>query len=206
MIKHIVFDLSEVLIPGLIGVEDKLEEKTHISKNNIAKALGSYPYYVKGNILDQLLKGELSYSDYRSLFLSEIGLSVEHEQLFDSTCLSMFDSAYDYTNDLLKELSKNFNLYLLSDHCMIWVPYILERHKFLSLFKGLMWSYEIGETKKSIKPFEEAIKKFQLSPEDSLFIDDNKDNIKNARSLGFNTVLFKGKKSIEEIYRTLQDD
>ena len=69
MIKNVVFDLSEVLLPGLIGVEDKLQLRTGKPGNLIAQALGSYPYYQDNNNLDKLLKSEMSYPEYRTAFL-----------------------------------------------------------------------------------------------------------------------------------------
>jgi len=44
--------LSEVLITGLIGVEDKLQHSTGKPKETIAKAMGSYPYYEVDNKLE----------------------------------------------------------------------------------------------------------------------------------------------------------
>jgi len=44
--------LSEVLITGLIGVEDKLQHSTGKPKEIIAKAMGSYPYYEVDNKLE----------------------------------------------------------------------------------------------------------------------------------------------------------
>ncbi|MAM70641.1 MAG: hypothetical protein CMP91_05795 [Gammaproteobacteria bacterium] len=70
----IVFDLSEVLLPGLIGVEDKLETIICKPKDMIAKALGSHPYHEINNNLEQLLRGDVSYEKYREDFLVNLGL------------------------------------------------------------------------------------------------------------------------------------
>ncbi len=94
MIKSVIFDLSEVLIPGLIGIEGRLEEITGVSSDLIAKALGSYPYHEVGNNLEGLLKGNITYQEYRSGFLASTGLPSHYEDIFDKECLKMFDSSY----------------------------------------------------------------------------------------------------------------
>ena len=205
MIESIVFDLSEVLIPGLIGVEEKLERHTGVPRNLLAKAMGSYPYYEVENHLDRLLKGSLSYQDYRSEVFLNAELSGHFITLFDEECISMFKSAYPYTEQLLNQVAIHCDLYLLSDHCEEWVPQIMKQHSFFSKFKGCVWSYEVGATKKSIKPFESIIKRYQLSPSSCLFIDDNATNINIASGLGFNTVHFKGEKSIKQIYSAIEN-
>lgn len=41
MIDSVIFDLSEVLLPGMIGVEDRLSAKTGVPKDRITRAMGS---------------------------------------------------------------------------------------------------------------------------------------------------------------------
>ncbi|ROS05529.1 FMN phosphatase YigB (HAD superfamily) [Sinobacterium caligoides] len=204
MIENVVFDLSEVLLPGIIGVEEQLGLRTGKSEDVIARAMGSYPYYEKDNNLDRLLKGELSYESYRAEFLCEIGLSREVASVFDQECTKMFDSPYPYTERMIKNTAKSCNLFLLSDHCETWVEYIRNKHNFFDYFQGLVWSYEIAATKKSTEPFEAIINKYQLNPALSLFVDDNEINIDNAKYHGFKTVHFTGEESINEVYRAIK--
>lgn len=203
MIKNVVFDLSEVLLPGIIGIEEHLSLRTGTSKEVIAKALGSSPYYEKDNNLDKLLKGELTYESYRSEFLAEAELSDEWALIFDHACTSMFDSPYPYTEVMLKNVAQSCNIFLLSDHCETWVNYIKSKHRFLDYFKGLVWSYEIGATKKSAEPFTTIIDRYQLNPATSLFVDDNDINIDIAKKHGFNTVHFTSEESVNDVYRAI---
>ena len=107
LIKTVVFDLSEVLIPGLIGIEKRLEELTEKPRDLIARALGSYPYHEIDNVLESLLKGKLSYQEYRSQFLTSTGLSESDADTFDAECLKMFETPYAHTEDLLRRVSQN---------------------------------------------------------------------------------------------------
>ena len=203
MIKNVVFDLSEVLLPGLIGVEDKLQLRTGKPGNLIAQALGSYPYYQDNNNLDKLLKSEMSYPEYRTAFLLDVGLSESDGSMFDDQCLQMFDQPYWYTNELLRNVAVSCKLYLLSDHCEVWADYIYKRHRFFEHFAGIVWSYELGATKKGLEPFVAIIEKYQLDPANCLFVDDNLNNINNAREVGFQVVHFTGEESVEHVYAAI---
>lgn len=54
VIKQIIFDLSEVLILGVIGAENILSEKLNRPARDIAKALGDDPFYQVDEKMDCL--------------------------------------------------------------------------------------------------------------------------------------------------------
>jgi len=148
LIKNVIFDLSEVVMPGLIGIEARLEEITGRPRDLIAKALGSYPYHEIDNNLESLLKGDITYQDYRSGFMENAGLSEKYEEAFDKECLKMFESSYSHTQEMIQQVAKSCDLYLLSDHCEIWANHIQNQHDFFRYFKGTLWSYEVGAHRK----------------------------------------------------------
>jgi FMN phosphatase YigB (HAD superfamily) len=204
MIDGVIFDLSEVLLPGMIGVEDLLSAKTGLPKDRFTQAMGIFPHYVVGNNLDDLLKGHLSYEQYRDNVLRAVGLPQDDSSLFDATCLSMFDKPYDYTEKMLSTVAAACDIYLLSDHCEAWVRWIEKRHRFIALFKDVVWSYEIGATKRESKPFEEILSRNALKAESCLFVDDLERNIRMARQLGMKTVHFRGRDSIPDVYKEIE--
>ncbi len=204
MIKNVIFDLSEVLIPGLIGIENNLESKTGSPKEVITKALGSHVHYKIGNVLDELFKGNISYEVYRNNFLVEAGLQEEYGDLFDHECLKMFEIPYDYTEKMIIRVATTCKIFLLSDHCETWASHILRKHGFFSHFEDILWSYEIGATKKEMKPFMTILNKNDLTPSSCLFIDDNRKNIEIAKSIGMKTLHFKGMESVKSIYHAIE--
>ncbi|MEH6445116.1 MAG: HAD-IA family hydrolase, partial [Oceanospirillaceae bacterium] len=151
-----------------------------------------------------LLKGDISYLDYRTKFLENAKLSDLYGPVFDRECVAMFEIAYSYTEEMINKLAESFKLYLLSDHVVEWTPQIMTQHKFFDKFEDCMWSYEIGATKKTTVPFEAILEKFKLSPEKCLFVDDNAENIINATLLGFNCLHFRGEESVDKIYRAIE--
>lgn len=206
MIKNVIFDLSEVLIPGLIGVEKELEKFTATPSGLISKALGSYPYYEIDNNLEQLLKGMITYSEYRSDVMNTLGLADKYAQIFDIQCFNMFDKPYLYTQQMVEKIAQTCDVYLLSDHCQVWADHIQIQHEFFQYFKAIVWSYEVGATKKTKEPFSALIERYTLTPSDCLFIDDNPINICVAKSMGFNTLHFLGEISLPQIYSAIAQD
>jgi len=205
VIKKVIFDLSEVLLPGLIGIEKHLEEITGKPSDLIAKALGSYPYHAIDNILESLLKGKITYQEYRSKFLISTGLSNTYEDVFDQQCLKMFETPYEHTMDLIQRVSQSCDLYLLSDHCEMFANHIQKNHSFFRYFKGTLWSYEVCATKKSEVPFTALLQRYSLKPSECLFVDDNQVNIAIADSMGFSTVHFLGAESVPQIYQAIEN-
>lgn len=205
LIKSVVFDLSEVLIPGLIGIEKRFEELTEKPRELIAKALGSYPYHEIDNALESLLKGKVSYQEYRSQFLASTGLSDSYADVFDAECLKMFETPYAHTEGLLQSVSQSCDLYLLSDHCDIFATHILNTHSFFRYFKGILWSYEVSATKKSEMPFAALLERYSLKPSECLFVDDNQVNISVADRMGFSTIHFLGPESVPQIYQAIEN-
>lgn len=202
-VKHVIFDLAEVLMPGMMGVERGLAIATGLPKDIITRSLGIYPHYQVGNILDDLLKGKISYEQYRSAFLLATGLPEARSALFDEECLKMLATPYDYTEDLLAQVATKCDLFLVSDHCEPWVTWIKRRHAFLSMFKDMVWSYEIGATKHELKPFEVILSRNGLQAGACLFVDDLEKNCVAARRLGMQAVRFVSPRCIPEIYAAI---
>jgi FMN phosphatase YigB (HAD superfamily) len=201
--KNVIFDLSEVLLPGLIGVEAQLSRETRLPSDKITRALGSFPHYEVGNNLDALLKGVLSYDQYRDNFLQTTGLQPHYRDIFDQACLRMFETPYDYTEAMLATAAERCDIFLLSDHCRTFVQWIEKRHPFISEFNDFVWSYDIGATKRERKPFEVIMSRNGLAAETCLFVDDLERNINMAKSFGMKTVHFTGRHCVQDVYRAI---
>lgn len=78
--------------------------------------------------------------------------------------------------------------------------------KVLSQFDGLVFSGPIHMAKPDPEIFRFLLDKYQLSPEETLFTDDNPKNIEAAQKLNLHTFLFDGNsnKLLQYIYKRLQ--
>ncbi len=98
--------------------------------------------------------------------------------------------------DLLCSIkTKGGRLYLLSNISIGFaenyrnVPSV---YRVLSLFDGLVFSGPIHMAKPDPAIFRFLLEKYRLSPEETLFTDDNPKNIEAAKQLGLHTFLFDG--------------
>jgi 2-haloacid dehalogenase len=97
------------------------------------------------------------------------------------------------TVEIFKQLKQTgkYKLYALTNWSAETFPVALERYEFLHWFDGRVVSGE----EKMRKPFAEfyqlLLNRFQLTPEETLFIDDNVRNAKAAEDIGLRTIIFK---------------
>ena len=96
--------------------------------------------------------------------------------------------------DLIKNLSKKYNVFLLSNTNKIHYQTIekqfqhtSEKGTFESLFKKVYLSYRIGLRKPNQEIFEYLLQDVHLKPENTLFIDDSLEHINTALKLNIRT-------------------
>lgn len=104
----------------------------------------------------------------------------------------MLGGPIDGTVEIFRQLkdSARYKLYALTNWSAELFPIALERYDFLHWFDGRVVSGE----EKMRKPFPEfyqlILNRFQLTPEETLFIDDNLRNVKAAEEVGLRTIAF----------------
>ena len=96
---------------------------------------------------------------------------------------------------LVRIKNKGGRLYLLSNISIGFAENyrnVLSVYRVLSLFDGLVFSGPIHMAKPDPAIFRFLLEKYRLSPEETLFTDDNPKNIEAAKQLGLHTFLFDG--------------
>ena len=101
----------------------------------------------------------------------------------------MIKGIFHESIELLYELKKkNYSCYILSNWSSETFEGMTEEYNFLKDFDGMIISGDIKLVKPDKKIFELAIEKFNLTPNDTIFIDDRIENINAAQNLNFKTV------------------
>lgn len=90
---------------------------------------------------------------------------------------------------LLKD--RGYKLYLLSNFHKDAFDQIVKENDFFNLFEGGIISSDHKFLKPEKEIYELLIKNYDLTPEQTLFIDDTLKNIEVAEEIGFNTIHFK---------------
>ena len=124
-----------------------------------------------------------------------IKLFPQYEQLirmFYDRWEEMLGGQIDGTVAILKKLvvKPDYKVFALTNWSAETFPIALKRFDFLHWFEGIV----VSGTEKTRKPFLDiyqiTLDRYQLNPKKTLFIDDNKRNIKAAQKLGIHTIQF----------------
>ncbi len=102
---------------------------------------------------------------------------------------NMIKKTFQDSVELLLDLkSKNFLCYVLSNWSAETFVGMKDDYPFLNKFDGLLISGEVKLIKPEIAIYELAISRFNLDPEETVFVDDKKENIEAAKKLNFITL------------------
>lgn len=181
--RCIIFDLSEVFIAGLPGVEKRISTALSISEDGLLECF-------RGEPVMQVLRGKISEDSYLGGILErtgwDLGLASLKRMLRDN-----FHVRIDGSLDILREVEKTYRVALLSDHVREWVRYIRWIHPFLDIFDDRFYSFELGKTKSDPTVFPVVLRSLGYQPQECLFIDDRIRNVRSAESMGLPSIHFR---------------
>ena len=169
-IKNIVFDLGRVLI--------KFEPKEYIEENVPEEKREDFYNGIFGSTEWLMLdRGTLSYEDAKKIFKERVpGADKQIDRLFDVDLFEILQPIEENVK-LLPKLKEKYNLYILSNFHQPAFEHIFKKYDFFRLFDGHTVScyYYLLKPEKEI--YDILIDKFNLIPEETVFIDDTKVNI-----------------------------
>ena len=176
-IKNIVFDLGRVLI--------KFEPKEYIEQNIPEEKREDFYNGIFGSTEWLMLdRGTLSYEDAKKIFKERVsGVDKQIDRLFDVDFFEILQPIEENVK-LLPKLKEKYNLYILSNFHQPAFEHIFKKYDFFRLFDGHTVScyYYLLKPEKEI--YDTLIEKFNLIPEETVFIDDTKVNIEACEKEG----------------------
>ena len=190
MKPNFIFDLSEVLIMGLVGIEKPLSSILYMPEDKILPCFG-------GKLLQSICRGEISEDVYLQKIVETQHWKIEIE-ILKAIIRENFHRVVPGTKEVLNQLAENHQVILLSDHALEWVAYIKEIHSFFEIFDKVFFSYELGGTKKEMYTFEKVMQQINYRPQDCWLIDDSAANIVVAANAGINGIQFKNAEQLKE--------
>ena len=182
MIQCIIFDLSEVLIAGLVGIEKELSRVLPIPEHEILPRFG-------GEVFHELLIGNISEDTYLRQIIAREGCTIGPTRL-KAVIRDNFHHEVEGSLSLVAELATGYELVLLSDHAREWVAYIRSNHPFMRLFEHAFFSFDLKRTKKDPQAFLQVLDAISIPPSNCLFVDDNPHNVDVAESVGIAGIHF----------------
>jgi glucose-1-phosphatase len=189
-IKNIIFDFGDVIINIDIPLTAKafaelanrpVEEIEAISKEN--------------KLFHKIETGLLDEPTFRNYIRATLGHPEWTDQTIDTAWNALLLDIPPARIELIQQLSKKYRLFLLSNTSSI---HITESNKILQkatgvpylgvLFEKMFLSYEMGVMKPNLGIYEMALAEANIKPEETVFLDDNFDNIQAAKELGIQTI------------------
>ncbi len=188
-IKTVIFDLGNVLalhdariaarryakITGMTFQE--VWDTVLTSKTEKAYTRGeitSYQFYRYAKGLSKKPDVKMTYAEFRDIW-NEIFVENQGMEI------------------ILKNLKKNYPLYLISNtNAMHWNYLLPKYNHLLKHFRRRFPSHQVGHRKPNPEIYLKVLKLIgRFKPEETVFIDDHPGFIEGARSVGMNAILFK---------------
>ena len=94
------------------------------------------------------------------------------------------------TVDLLEKLNEKYSLSIISNISNKQLKYLKNNFSFFNHFENIITSESAMYSKPDFRIFNYALYCSKASSNTSIFIDDSYNNIKSAKELGFNTLLY----------------
>jgi glucose-1-phosphatase len=188
-IKNIIFDLGNVIINIDFDLTyQALAKISNKSLNEINQAFIDY------EIWDIYEKGKLTNQEFIDLLRNKLEINHSDQDIINAWNALLLDIPQKRI-DKLKELSKKYRLFILSntsDIHIIDVNRILQESTGVRDLKDLVekayYSYEINLRKPSLEIYKYVVEDAKLKISETLFLDDNLDNIIGANEFGLHTI------------------
>jgi len=181
LIKNIIFDLGGVLIDwnpkNVFHTIFSTEEEAHLFLSNICTMDWNVQQDAGRSLEDATSFLQNKYPEWHNEIAAYYGRWEE-----------MLTGPIQESVDILKQLVEdpNYKVVALTNWSAETFPIALELYDFLHWFDGIV----VSGTEKCIKPdrkiYDIILDRYNLVPEESIFIDDNMHNVEAAQNLGIN--------------------
>ncbi|SKA58464.1 HAD family hydrolase [Enterovibrio nigricans] len=196
-IKNIVFDIGNVMVRWSPAEIARLTFGEGKQSQEKAETIFRSDTWLALN------RGELTESEAKVDIMALSGISkAEVDALFyyiKETQILLFGSLA-----LLKDAkSAGYKVFALTDNVHEIVSHLQTRFDFWPLFNGAIVSAEEGCLKPGADIFNRLVTKYDVSPEESVFLDDVQANVDGAKSVGFEAIVFVNASQAREALSTL---
>jgi putative hydrolase of the HAD superfamily len=189
-IRNIIFDLGDVILNIDVPIASKsFGELSGKEQAEIMKI------FKENDLFRQFETGVLDEPTFRNYVREILNLPDLSDDAIDTAWNSLLLDLPPERVELLKKLSQNYRLFLLSNTSSIHttqVNKILKAstsvEKLGDLFETVFLSYEMGLMKPDPRIYTQVLEQAGLVAEETLFLDDNADNVKAASEVGIETI------------------
>jgi putative hydrolase of the HAD superfamily len=185
--KNIIFDLGGVIL----NIDYRLTSQA-FQNLGLSDFDEKYSQAKQSHLFDRLETGKITPEDFRKKLKAYFSQTVSDTDM-DNAWNAMLLDLPKQRIDLLKQLSKNYRLFLLSNtniiHYRAYSAYLKQtfgKMIFDEIFEKQYLSFEIGMRKPDKQIFELVLNENNLRPSETLFIDDSIQHVEGAAKTGIN--------------------
>ena len=191
--KAIIFDLGKVVFD--LSFDRVFQSWATASGKQFNDIKNKFQF---DNIFDRFEKNKISPKKFRAKISQRLNINLTDEE-FDKGWCNLYLNPYAGIDDLLINLKYNYKLVALTNtnliHNTVWR---LKYAGILHHFEKIFCSHELGVRKPEKNIYRIVLHYLQCKPEETIFIDDNADNITGARELGITTIFVTSQKQMRK--------
>ena len=188
-IKNIIFDLGAVIIN--IDIQITFQAFAERIGQPVDKIISQFH---NDNFWNDYETGKVKDNDFRKYVKDNLSSGLSDDEIDYLWNKLLLDLPLERLT-LLEQLKSKYRLFLLSNTNYIHIKQV---NKILSqitpqkdisaYFEKVYYSYEMGLRKPDVEIYKEVLIDSKLNPEETLFLDDNYDNILGAQKAGIQSI------------------
>ena len=182
--KALIFDLGKVIFD--LSFDRVFQSWATTSGSRFEDIKSNFQF---DTVSDDFEKRQISPEHFREIVLKRLNIKLSDKE-FDMGWCNLYLDKYAGVDNLLANLKAKYRLVALTNtnaiHNNTW------RMKYadtLTHFEKVFSSHELATRKPENKIYEIVLEYLKLKPEQTIFLDDNIDNINGAKNLGIKTIL-----------------
>ncbi len=198
-IKNIIFDIGNVMVRW-----DPLSITTELFPEHPNIAQLNQQLFKSATWFDLNL-GKITDQQALQQYQQNLGIDPKQlEQLMPAVKRSL--TPITGSAELVAQLYQaQYPLYALTDNTKEIMAFLKAEYDFWRMFRGVVVSAEIGVLKPNPAIYEYLLNTYQLTAQETLFIDDHQPNIDGAQAVGIQALRFETvKKCIEDLKKIYQ--
>ncbi len=183
-IKHIVFDMGNVLMRYDPEVPLKEFVKTEEARNLIRKELFQGLEWVEAD--RGMISEEEMYQSVKKRIPSQYHEELKRCVYEWDICMKPLEESVKFCKELRDQ---GYKTYVLSNAAQSFYSYFT-RFSSLDAFDGVVVSSDVHLIKPDVRIYEYFLEKYHLDASECLFLDDREDNVEGARKAGMQAIVF----------------
>lgn len=189
MIKAIIFDLGGVVFSsdgGTYEGRERLADLIGADKEEMHKLWFSKK--------EALLTGKIKEDEYLKEIINNLRLSIDVDELKEK--IRGLNKIDEEMLSLIKDLRKKYDVAAINNEIMEWNEYRIQKFRLNDYFTAIISSCDVGVAKPEKKIYLIALKKLNVLPSETIFIDDREENLIAPRDLGMRVIEFKNREQL----------